>query len=293
MLNNKDRSSTFAADLSLFLECKSTFVPEFRVCAVVAMIEQINRDIAALEETVKAIAIEIENAYISYLTALGQGVAKQLMLATYHLCTQGYPKQFIGLVMSQRQQLQQDIRKLTQTAAEQLLKHAQTEDSFEFSFLQEEKKNFSDPVELMKWQFQVEDAIASTLKTLSSQTNSLLQSAEILPNNLPLAPLLEAATSASDGAPEVTSGSSPNLLNLLIETDSDNESQESSVTQIIAIHLRLIEIEFADATVRAKRNQIRNISAKLGKLERDYQKKQRERDVAEAEAAWRASWFES
>lgn len=259
------------------------------------MIEQINRDIAALEETVKAIAIELENAYISYLTALGQGVAKQLMLATYHLCTQGYPKQFISLTMSQRQQLQQDLRKLTQTAAEQLLKHAQAEDSFEFSFLQEEKKSFSDPVELMKWQFQVENAIANTLKTLSSQTNSLLQSAEILPNNLPLAPLLEAATSASDGAPEVTSGSgsSPNLLNLLIETDSDNESQESSVTQIIAVHLRLIEIEFADATVRAKRNQIRNISAKLGKLERDYQKKQRERDVAEAEAAWRASWFES
>lgn len=260
------------------------------------MVEQINRDIAALEETVKAIAIEIENAYISYLTALGQGVAKQLMLATYHLCTQGYPKQFISLTMSQRQQLQQDIRALTQTAAEQLLKHVQAEDSVEFSFLQEEeKKSISDPVELMKWQFQVEDAIANTLKTLSSQTNSLLQSAEILPNNLPLAPLLEAATSASDGAPEVmsASGSSPNLLNLLIETDSDNESQESSVTQIIAIYLRLIEIEFADATVRAKRNQIRNISAKLGKLERDYQKKQRERDVAEAEAAWRASWFES
>lgn len=260
------------------------------------MVEQINRDIAALEETVKAIAIEIENAYISYLTALGQGVAKQLMLATYHLCTQGYPKQFISLTMSQRQQLQQDIRALTQTAAEQLLKHVQAEDSLEFSFLQEEeKKSISDPVELMKWQFQVEDAIANTLKTLSSQTNSLLQSAEILPNNLPLAPLLEAATSASDGAPEVmsASGSSPNLLNLLIETDSDNESQESSVTQIIAIYLRLIEIEFADATVRAKRNQIRNISAKLGKLERDYQKKQRERDVAEAEAAWRASWFES
>ncbi len=257
------------------------------------MIEQINRDIAALEETVKAIAIELENAYISYLTALGQGVTKQLMLATYHLCTQGYPKQFISLTVSQRQQLQQDLRKLTQTAAEQLLKHPQAEDSFEFSFLQEEKKSFSDPVELMKWQFQVENAIATTLKTLSSQTNSLLQQAEILPNNLPLAPLLEAATSASDGAPEVTSGSSPNLLNLLIETDSDNESQESSVTQIIAVHLRLIEIEFADATVRAKRNQIRNISAKLGKLERDYQKKQRERDVAEAEAAWRASWFES
>lgn len=258
------------------------------------MIEQINRDIAALEATVRAIATELENAYISYLTSLGQAVAKQLMLATYHLCTQGYPKQFVSLTFNQRQQLQQDVRKLTQTAAEQLLKHTQVEYPLEFSFLAEEAAtiSFSDPVELMKWQFQVENAIAHTLKTLSSRTNSVLQQAEILPNNLPLAPLLEAATSAADGAPEVMN-SSPNLLNLLIETDSDSESQESNVTQIIAIHLRLIEIEFADATVRAKRNQIRNLLGKVGKLEREYQKKQRERDVAEAEAAWRASWFES
>ncbi len=258
------------------------------------MVEQINRDIAALEAKVRAIATELENAYISYLTSLGQAVAKQLMLASYHICTQGYPKQFVSLTFNQRQQLQQDIRKLTQKAAEQLLKHTQGENPLEFSFLAEEAApiSFSDPVELIKWQHQVENAIAQTLKTLSSQTNSVLQQVEILPNNLPLAPLLEAATSASEGAPEVTS-SSPNLLNLLIETDSDSESQESHVTQIIAVHLRLIEIEFADATVRAKRNQIRTISGKIGILEREYQKKQRERDVAQAEAAWRASWFES
>jgi len=261
------------------------------------MVEQINRDIAALEETVKAIAIELENAYISYLTVLGQGVAKQLMLASYHLCTQGYPKQFVSLTLSQRQQLQQDIRKLTKRAAVQLLRHTQAEDNLEFSFLVEaelEPISFSDPGELIKWQHEVENAIANTLKTVSSKTNTLLQQAEILPNNLPLAPLIEVAASSPDGTPEMMT-QLPNLLNLLIETDSDSdsESQESNVTQIIAIHLRLIDIEFADATVRAKRNQIRSISMKVSVLEREYQKKQRERDVAEAEAAWRASWFES
>ncbi|WP_009634299.1 hypothetical protein [Synechocystis sp. PCC 7509] len=259
------------------------------------MVEQINRDIAALEATVKAIAIELENAYISYLTSLGQGVTKQLMLASYHVCTQGYPKQFVSLSFNKRQQLQQDILKLTQKAAEQLLKHTQTEHPLEFSFLAEEEAtpiSFSNPVELIKWQFQVENAIAQTLKTLSSQTNSVLQEAQILPNNLPLAPLLEAATSSPDDTPEVITGL-PNLLNLLIETDSDNEAQESNVTQIVAIHLRLIDIEFADSTVRAKRNQLRNLSGKVGKLEREYQKKQREKDVAEAESAWRGSWFES
>ena len=256
--------------------------------------EQINRGIAALEATVRAIATELENAYISYLTVLGQAVAKQLMLASYYVCTQGYPKQFISLNLSHRQQLQQDIHKLTKQAAAQLLKHTQTEHPLEFSFLTEETPpiNFSNPTMLIKWQRQVENAIANTLKTLSSQTNSLLQEAEILPNNLPLTPLLEAATSSSEDAPEIMTGM-PNLLNLLIETDSDNESQESNVTQIVAIHLRLIDIEFADANVRAKRSQIRSLSGKVGKLEREYQKKQRERDVAEAEAAWRASWFES
>ena len=260
------------------------------------MVEQINRDIAALETKVKAIATELENAYISYLTVLGEAVSKQLMLASYHLCTQGYPKEFVGLNLSQRQQLQQDIRKLNKQAVAQLLRHTQAENPLEFSFLVEEEAepiNFSDPVDLIKWQQQVENAIASTLKTLSSKTNSLLQQTDILPNNLPLIPLLEAAADSSpDGSSEVITGM-PNLLNLLIETDSDSESQESHITQIIAIHLRLIDIEFADATVRTKRNQIRSISGKVSVLEREYQKKQRERNVAEAEAAWRASWFES
>jgi len=83
----------------------------------------------------------------------------------------------------------------------------------------------------------------------------------------------------------------PNLLNLLVETENSLESG-STMTQLLAIHLRLSEIEFADSTVMAGRNQIRKLSAKASQLGRDYQKKQRERAVAEAEAAWRSSWFE-
>lgn len=263
-----------------------------------ATVEQIDRDIAVIEEAVKAIATELESAYTTYLAALGQAVTKQLMLATYHLCTQGYPQKFVDLSFNERQQLQQKIRKLGQEAAERLLEHTEADDEFEFSFLQEEKEvepanqeRFTNPVELVKWQQQVERAIASTLKVLSSKSNSVLQQAGILPDKLPLSPLLEAATSSLEATPEAINGT-PNLLNLLVETDSDRETQESTVTQITAIHLRLVEIELADVTVRAGRSQIRNLLAKLSKIERDYQKKQRERDVAEAEAAWRASWFE-
>jgi len=60
----------------------------------------------------------------------------------------------------------------------------------------------------------------------------------------------------------------------------------------MVIQLRLTEIEFADAALNVIRNRIRNHSAQLRNLGREYQKKQRERAIAEAQSAWRASWFD-
>jgi len=276
-------------------------------------VEQIERDIAALEETVRAIAAELHSAYTSYLTALGQAVQQQLILASYHLCTQGYPESFLGLSFNQRQQLQQAIRKLGQNAAEQLIASTKIEETEEILDLTQNSKLNGQPEEapksalvsklitqnspyssspraLAQWQQNLEQVIANTLKTLSRETNRLLQQAGILPKSLP-APVLEAAVNASEGVAEAMPGP-PNLLNLLIESENNQESGDSSVTHIIAINLRLAEIEFADATVRAGRNQIRNLEGRVRSLGREYLKKQRERAVAEAEAAWRASWFD-
>ncbi len=242
-------------------------------------IERIERDIAALEEAVSAIAVELRSTYESYLTALGQAVRQQTVLASYHVCTQGYPESFLGLSFSQRQQLQQAIRMLGQQTSDQLLAHTNTD-----------SPRPSKPEELAQWQQKLEQAIVNTLKTTSRESNNLLQQAGILPNKLPV-PVLEAAANSSEASAEVMAGP-PNLLNLLIETENNQESEDSTVTQIVAIHLRLSEIEFTDATVRAGRNQIRNLEVRLRSLGREYYKKQRERAVAEAEAAWRASWFD-
>ena len=270
-------------------------------------IEQIERDIVALEETVQAIATELHSAYTIYLTALGQAVRQQLILASYHLCTQGYPKAFLSLPFSQRQELQQDIRKLGQNAAEQLVAHIKSREDKDESqepedrSIRTEVKIFnslsalpalaSNPMDLAQWQQNLEQVIASTLKMAARETNRLLQQAGILPSKLP-PPVLEVALEASEASGEAVAGSPPNLLNLVIETENHQESGESSVTHIIAIKLRLSEIEFADATVRAGRNQIRNLEVKARSLLREYLKKQQEREVAEAEAAWRASWFD-
>lgn len=275
-------------------------------------IEQIERDIAALEAAVKAIATELYSAYASYLQTLGQALRQHLILASYQLCTQGYPEPFVNLPFNQRQQLQQAIRKLGQNTANELLaltkpehleaNHQESEEinreaeEIESSPLADDlspriQHSPSTPQQLAQWQQQIEAEIADNLRTASREANLLLQRAGILPKKL-TPPLLEAAATASETAAEITTAGPPNILNLLVEAENQEQPEAANVTQIIAIHLRLAEIEFADATVRAGRNQIRHLEARLRSLGRDYQKKQQEWLVAEAEAAWRTSWFD-
>ncbi len=82
---------------------------------------QIERDIAALDKVVSELADSLNGAYSSYLTHLGQAIRQQLMLACYHICTQGHPDRFLELSYNQRQQLQQTLKHLASQAQEELL----------------------------------------------------------------------------------------------------------------------------------------------------------------------------
>ncbi|MBD1870092.1 primosomal protein [Leptolyngbya sp. FACHB-671] len=364
-------------------------------------VERIEQDIAALDERVRAIAQEFHDTYHQYLTKLGQSVRQQLILASYHICTKGYPERFLKLSFSQRQNLQQSLQKLVQQAQVQLVELIEaaylevasadeeedeidedevesdevksdpmasdetdfdeteatdtpdspqasvaelqtpefqtlefqisesqplepqpsgfeplelplnqvsaeqsefqayvppevTSASEEESPIAEEQKPtatidvLDSPEAIAYWEERIEEGIVEMLQTLSHAANRLLQKASILPDKLP-EPVLEVAAK-SGLATEAVSGP-PNLLNLLVETDDDDE-EESAVTHIIAIQLRLSEIEFSDATLSTWRSKIRSLLARLVQLGRQYQKKQRERAIAEAEDAWRSSWFE-
>ncbi|MFH7026103.1 MAG: hypothetical protein ACHBN1_12035 [Heteroscytonema crispum UTEX LB 1556] len=303
-------------------------------------IERIERDIAAMEQAISAIAQEIQSAYANYLTIFEQAVRQQLILASYHLCTQGYPENFLRMSLNQRQQLQQSLKSSGKQVLEQLLafirrggegemgregegergregegergRQGEVEEVEEVEKVEKveevekvekvEEINSSSPpspppplppssspVELMKWQQNLEEMMQHTLRMLSRDANLLLQKFGILPKKLP-EPILEMAA-ASEASSEIMPGP-PNLLNLVIEIENEQDSEESSLTQIMAINLRLGEIEFADAALSSARKQIRNLLHQLNKLGREYQKKQRERSIAEAEAAWRASWYE-
>jgi hypothetical protein len=309
-------------------------------------VERVEQEIAALNQAIAAIAQEFRKIYRQYLTALGQAVRQQLVLAGYHICTQGYPEAFLELSLSQRQDLQQALQRLARQAQIQLPEKLQQpkpaessvseevlliypedfpdlesnpeqtsamEDlevgtaNIEHSELQAEADEPSPdlasqeqsteqqtderpitPVDLANWQDDLEERIVEMLQDLSHSANRLLQQAGILPSELP-EPVLEVAAKA-DLVSE-TSATPPNLLNLLIESETATE-KESTMTQVLAIRLRLSEIEFSDPNTAVWRSKIRNLLVQLNKLGREYQKKQKERAIAEAEAAWRSSWYE-
>lgn len=291
-----------------------------------ASVERIEQEIALLDRALATLAESFQNAYAAYLSTLGQAVRKQHILATYQVCTQGYPQQFLGLSVAQRLTLQQALRELAKQAQSNLLQQlhsfqpeersplesptmpqsdslAATQESQateldDFAFTQEiadrAQQPSLTPAHLLQWQIGIEQGIGKELAAISHQTNRLLQQSNILPGQLPDALLQHASkTELADGVPR-----SPNLLNVLVEAVRDAEAtleedaKTPEILQVLAIHLRLIEIEFADTSAMAARSKIRELTARLKKLGQDYRKKQREYAIAAAQDAWRASWFE-
>ncbi len=278
-------------------------------------IQQIQQDLTTLDTAITALAQEFEQTYQNYLTALGEAVRKQLILACYHLCTHGYPEAFLKLPFSERQKFQQNLQELAKKAQVSLLALASPEmqlpdlqphsaDPQEPPALEENTDSGYPlglaiqlqpissevrPEQLIHWQEQIESAITQCLSQLSRDTNFQVKECNIFSPQLPEA-ILEAASQAETTAETVASP--PNLLHAMIETEDTENPQSTSVTRLMAIHLRLSEIEFADATVMAGRHQIRSLLGQLNQLKHDYQKKLRDKAVIEAESAWRSSWFE-
>lgn len=416
---------------------------------------QIEREIAALEQATEQLAKELEKLYGQYLETLGRSVQQQLIMASYHLCTQAYPDRFLALSFSRRQKLQQTLRQLGKQAQHDLRQQlkclresppllsakgqlmatgeftprliaelaaavkeriearesdaSQTEatspeqddaldataadsdleepfdspsfsatvyeggaDSIELPLIpvsEDDNRNDSDngeaiadasdvqksnpqtadseiissapgiaefmqrmavggevegeaepdppeqvgprsPMTLAQQQMRLEHQIQGRLRALSHEANQVLKQAEILPD-LP-EPLLVAAAEAeanSDSPPQT-----PNLLDVLVEMPSEDSDDEigpsdddakddkalseddlpdpASMTHLVALNLRLSEIEFVDTKVSLWRTKIREQLGRLKRLGRQYQQKQRDRAIAEAETAWRSSWYE-
>lgn len=317
---------------------------------MVRSIRQIEQELEAIATQVSDIGQQLRQAYGQYLTLLGQSAKKQLILASYQICTQSYPDEFLKLSLSQRQSLQQGLRQLGDRAGQELpqlldnplppperlspeatrdeptpqvleitaealeaLATASEANAEELppealeAFTNAAKSASEDmeqnpPEEPPQLDFEarspdvlmgglkfLEQHIDLKLQTLSMDANELLHQFGILPQALP-AKLLEMAMQAEDA---IASGShSANLLNLIVEAEQENHDPDKTVMHVTAIRLRLSELEFVDPPLSAERNKIRQLLQEVNKLRKKNQKRQREWAIAQAEAAWRSSWFE-
>jgi hypothetical protein len=286
----------------------------------VASVERVKQDIATLQQTASKLAEDLLQTYLEYFKALGQALRQQLILSGYHVCTQGYPTQFLSLSLNQRQALQQafqDLAKQAQLRLNALLQQSLTKPTEEStapfdaaeaesnlpaeSLATAEPNSDSSSVKpftiaaLVEWQDALEAAIAHEIRAVSLKANRLLQQAGILPNKLP--EFLKATSNINANQMEAIS---KNMLEMLMDAQEEDEQNledepdaaVSIVVQLVAVHLKLSEVEFSDGATTVLRNRLRSLTGRLKTLHQTYRKKERELAIAQAEEAWRAAWFE-
>ena len=243
-----------------------------------AAIEQIEQDITALRTKAGRLALNAYQTYQHYLAALGRSLPQQLILASYHLCTQAYPQAFLQRSLAQRQALQQALQTLGQQL-QSLLREM-------LLILNQPQENEGlNPDEVLESWEDLETAIVETLQQISRQANQLLQEQDIL-EIASIETLLEMAAKAAAAGRSITS--TPHVLKALID---DKESDDDEAVPVMAIYLQLADLEFTDPEVMSWRHQLRPLWQQLKSVDADFQAKKQEKIVAEAEAAWRASWY--
>ncbi|ANV91073.1 hypothetical protein [Picosynechococcus sp. PCC 8807] len=341
---------------------------------MVKAIEQVRRDLATISERVVGVREALTSAYGDYLNCLGDSLKRQLVLASYQLCTQIYPQKFLQLSHSQRQALQQELRQLgidLQTRLHTLLtepedqpSEAESEVMAEFFVDAGDMENSEDldqelfevfesldqaiatdeqpeekidkddqlPAQLedkekrrelsqlaeriadslaemmqgpavevstdenspdywLEWCKTTEKRIRRTLNQVSQTVNHQLQDAKILPENIPTT-VLDMAIQADN---QQHGGQMPShLVNVVIEAElGKKKKKRKHRTHLTAVHLKVSEVEFTEPEVSAQRRRLREQVDKLRNLQKYYQKAKQDLAIAEAEAAWRASWYEN
>ncbi len=157
----------------------------------------------------------------------------------------------------------------------------------------DEEINLSNPQHLIIWQKNIEKQIKKTLDNISKKANKILQEKGIFSKQLPTK-IIEIALQTADESPRINKVKNiPNIMNLVVEIDKGKKSKtNTNFGNISLLRLKLAEIEFADPNLSSKRNEIRNLLKKISRIQKTYQEKKHEYASAEADAAWRSSWYE-
>ena len=286
-------------------------------------IEQVEQDLTQLRKASSQLGEQLAAAYQSYFTSLASTLKKQSIQGCYYLCTTCYPEAFLKLNYDRRSQLLTTLKRVIRNVISDLVAHIEPNRRSDRQNDEDEPTGeltsipimpldwFATPTSLSTWQQNIEAEIGHSLKEISYKVNLLLQQAQIMPPTIPK-PILEASVEADRQGGSTTNV--PNILSILIQqeiTDGqqlenepderlvlpigievDREEELPQIVQIHSLYLRLTEVEFSDVTVLSLRKNISQLANKISTLRREYLQKQQELKIAEAESAWRNSWFE-
>lgn len=345
-------------------------------------IQQVNQELEKLKSASVAIAVELEQLHSSYLELLAHSLKQQLITACFQICTRLYPQSFLDLSLSEKQQLQQQLRQLSiqlstdlqKISAQKELEPEPTglnlmaeliknlpkvqqqagEDAAEIDLelVKAELKNievinladadpdseadsselqaslsplspseedthkvlgkkppqensdtsqpsprkvcdFENPQHLILWHKQIERSVKKTLDSASRKVNKYFQQSGIIPNRIPSKIIDVAIQADARSMSDRQQPNIPHVIHLAVENgDSKSKKSTKEEIRISLLRLRLAELEFSEPLLNAKRSQIRNLMGKIRRLNGQYKAIKREASVIEAQAAWRASWYE-
>jgi hypothetical protein len=237
---------------------------------------QIDREMAALNSRSQRLGLELYQLYGKYLTSLAQALRHQSIHACYHVCTNCYPPEFLGLKPGYQQRLQRSLRRAITNSVIDLLGQLQS------------IEHLHSPSQFLDWQETIEEAVSHTLPSLSKKLNYLLQQAQVIPQQVPRQVLEAAAKVEATGESSVNR---PHILKVLVEQDAPDSLDSTMVVPVYVIFLQLTEMEFADRSVMHLRQQIHTLQGQLTSLHHSYQRQLQKLQVGAAEAAWHHSWF--
>ncbi len=246
---------------------------------MVASLEQIQQDLSRLRQKSTQLATKLSEAYNSYLEILGESVQKQIVLACFNLCTERHAQAFLSLSLTERQRLQQDIQKLGVELDQSL------RDLLGDEHCLRTHPDEIDPPDLLEAVTGIEARMGELLRSTSLEINRLLEQQNILQIKS-LDTLFEIATKAEEAGRSITNP--PLFLKAIIDMKEEESAHHHPLT---AIYLQVGDLEFADPIVQGARHTLRQLTQQLFQLEKAYDEKLEEADVAEAIAAWRAAWF--
>jgi hypothetical protein len=85
-----------------------------------ATIEQLHQEMDQLRKTTSEVGLELRQVLTEYFAVLVRSLQRQVVMSSFHLCTEVYPEAFLERSVFERETLQQNIRKVSREMTDAL-----------------------------------------------------------------------------------------------------------------------------------------------------------------------------